>query len=120
MGIDVRFRGRSGKAWDFKRVPLDAPWARTAGVALFAAPDTYGWRIIRTIELSGKPNDVQPIWALADAERYGARAVFLATEFDARTPPDRERYRGRLQPGLRNGSQPGRRRTHRGLIYSIS
>ena len=66
MGIDVRFRGRSGKAWDFKRVPLDAPWARTAGVALFAAPDTYGW-------------------ALADAERYGARAVFLATEFDART-----------------------------------
>ena len=71
MGIDVRFRGRSGKAWDFKRVPLDAPWARTAGVALFAAPDTYGWRIIRTIELSGKPNDVQPIWALADAERYG-------------------------------------------------
>tara|TARA_R100001143_G_scaffold15561_3_gene17806 strand:+ start:6821 stop:7174 length:354 start_codon:yes stop_codon:yes gene_type:complete len=85
MGIDVKFRGRSGKAWDFKRVPLDAPWARTAGVALFAAPDTYGWRIIRTIELSGKPNDVQPIWALADAERYGARAVFLATEFDART-----------------------------------
>jgi len=84
MGIDVRFRGRSGKAWDFKRVPLDAPWARTAGVALFAAPDTYGWRIIRTIELSGKPNDIQPIWALADAERYGARAVFLATEFDAR------------------------------------
>jgi len=85
MGISVRFRGRSGKAWEFQRVATDAPWARAAGVAIFAAPDTYGWRIIRTIELSGRPNDVQPIWALADAERYGANAVFLALEFEAST-----------------------------------
>mgnify|MGYP001245325173 FL=1 len=83
MGIEVRFRGQSGKAWEFQRVGTDAPWARAAGVAIFAAPDTYGWRIIRVVELTGRPNDVQPIWALADAERYGANAVFLAVEFDA-------------------------------------
>ncbi|MAN47510.1 MAG: hypothetical protein CMF04_15095 [Hyphomonas sp.] len=83
MGIEVRFRGQSGKAWQFQRVATEAPWARTAGVAIFAAPDTYGWRIIRVVELSGRPNDVQPIWALADAERYGANAVFVALEFDA-------------------------------------
>ena len=29
-------------------------------------------------------HDLQPIWALAEAERYGASAVFLALEFDAR------------------------------------
>lgn len=83
MGSEVRFRGRSGKAWEFRHVAKDAPWARAPGVAIFAAPDTYGWRIIRVVELTGRPNDVQPIWALADAERYGANAVFVALEFDA-------------------------------------
>lgn len=83
MGIEVNFRGRSGKAWEFQRVATDAPWARAAGVAIFAVPDTYGWRIIRVVELTGRPNDVQPIWALADAERYGANAVFVALEFEA-------------------------------------
>ena len=85
MSIEVRFRGRSGKAWEFQRVATEAPWARSAGVAIFAAPDTYGWRIIRGVELSGRPNDIQPIWALSDTERYGANAVFLALEFDAST-----------------------------------
>ncbi|MCA8901486.1 MAG: hypothetical protein KDA53_09565, partial [Hyphomonas sp.] len=31
---------------------------------------------------TGRPHDLQPIWALAEAERYGATAVFLALEFD--------------------------------------
>ena len=85
MSIEVRFRGRSGKAWAFQRVDMDAPWARAAGAAIFAAPDTYGWRVIRVVELSGRPHDVQPLWALADAEKYGANAVFLSVEFDAAT-----------------------------------
>ena len=34
------------------------------------------------MELTGRPHDIQPIWALAEAERYGANAVFLALEFD--------------------------------------
>ncbi len=85
MGIAVSFRGRSGKAWEFKRVASDAPWARSAGVVIFAAPDSFGWRIIRVMELTGRPHDLQPIWALAEAERYGASAVFLAHEFDGGT-----------------------------------
>ncbi|HAE25768.1 hypothetical protein HAD_06685 [Hyphomonas adhaerens MHS-3] len=84
MNISVSFRGRSGKAWDFQRVPKDAAWARSPGAVIFAAPDSYGWRIIRVMELTGRPHDLQPIWALAEAERYGATAVFLALEFDAR------------------------------------
>ncbi|KCZ92449.1 hypothetical protein HJO_10449 [Hyphomonas johnsonii MHS-2] len=62
---------------------MDAPWARSPGVVIFAAPDAYGWRLIRVMELTGRPHDLQPIWALADAERYGANAVFLGVEFDA-------------------------------------
>ena len=84
MSIAVSFRGRSGKAWSFQRVPKDAAWARSHGAVIFAAPDSFGWRIIRVMELTGRPHDLQPIWALAEAERYGASAVFLALEFDAR------------------------------------
>ena len=67
MGSAVSFRGQSGKAWSFQRVAADAPWARTSGVAIFAIPEAFGWRIFRVIELSGKPHDIQPIWALAEA-----------------------------------------------------
>ena len=83
MDITVSFRGRSGKAWNFRRVPSESPWARSAGAVIFAAPDAYGWRIIRVMELTGRPHDLQPIWALSEAERYGASVVFLALEFDA-------------------------------------
>jgi len=82
MNIAVSFRGRSGKAWDFQRVPVNSPWARSAGAVIFAAPDSFGWRLIRVMELTGRPHDLQPIWAHAEAERYGATAVFLALEFD--------------------------------------
>jgi hypothetical protein len=78
----VSFRGKSGKAWKFQRTAADAPWARSAGVAIFAAQDACGWRVYRVMELTGRPHDIQPIWALAEAERYGANAVFLALEFD--------------------------------------
>ncbi len=79
----VSFRGQSGKAWGFQRVAADSPWARAAGVVIFASPETCGWRVIRVMELSGRPHDVRPIWALSEAERYGATAVFLLSEFDA-------------------------------------
>lgn len=78
----VSFRGKSGKAWKFQRTAEDAPWARSAGVVIFAAQDACGWRVYRVMELTGRPHDIQPIWALAEAERYGANAVFLAMEFD--------------------------------------
>lgn len=79
----VSFRGKSGKAWKFHRTAAEAAWARGAGVVIFAAQDACGWRVYRVMELSGRPHDIQPIWALAEAERYGANAVFLAHEFDA-------------------------------------
>ena len=73
----VNFRGASGTAYSFRRVNPDSPWAREAGVALFAAPDAFGWRVIRMIDVSGHEHDVRPLWAHADAERYGASAVFV-------------------------------------------
>jgi hypothetical protein len=83
MKSPVSFRGKSGQAWTFTRVATDAPWARSAGVALFAAPDAYGWRLIRVVELTGKTNNLQPFWAFTEAERFGANTVFLAPEMDA-------------------------------------
>jgi hypothetical protein len=76
----VSFRGLSGAARAFELVGAASPWALRSGVAIFAARAACGWRVIRVVELSGKPHDVQPIWALAEAERYGATAVFIADE----------------------------------------
>ncbi|MEL7453874.1 MAG: hypothetical protein AAGJ50_10955, partial [Pseudomonadota bacterium] len=53
-----------------------------SGVAVFAAPDAYGWRVIRVVELTGRDHDIRPLWALHEAERYGASAVFVASEPD--------------------------------------
>ena len=97
MGIAVSFRGRSGKAWEFQRVAADAPWARSPGVVIFAAPDAYGWRLIRVVELSGK----QP-----DGQRHRGRLLdrLLYRSF----PQDRGLIPIRLCPGW--SVQPGLRR----------
>jgi hypothetical protein len=79
---EMKFRGRSGRAYSFTRMAPSAPWAREAGVALFAAQGPFGWRVVRLTALRGRLHDVQPIWAWADAERYGARAVFVLRETD--------------------------------------
>lgn len=82
MDNKISFQGASGKGYCFNRVGASAPWARNAGIAIFAAPDAYGWRIISIVELTGRTHDVRPLWALREAERYGARAVFFASEAD--------------------------------------
>ncbi|MGH1422019.1 MAG: hypothetical protein ACRBEQ_09390 [Hyphomonas sp.] len=82
MNNQVSFRGVSGKAWSFQETPAHAPWARSPGVVIFASPEAFGWRVLRVMELTGKPHDLQPIWALAEAERYGATTVFVALEFE--------------------------------------
>ncbi len=79
----MKFRGQSGKAYAFVRMAPNAPWAREAGIALFAAQGPFGWRVVKLTPLRGCLHDVQPIWAFADAERYGARAVFVLSETDA-------------------------------------
>jgi len=98
MGSAVSFRGQSGKAWSFQRAAADAPWARAPGVAIFAIPEACGWRIFRVMELTGRPHDIQPIWALAEAERYGASAVFVSLEFD---PSERKQIVADLEAGFR-------------------
>lgn len=78
----MKFRGLSGKAYAFTRMAPNAPWAREAGVALFAAQGPFGWRVVKLTTLRGRLHDVQPVWAYADAERYGARAIFILRETD--------------------------------------
>ena len=97
MNQAVSFRGASGTAHSFTRVAKDSPWARVPGVAIFAAPDTFGWRVIRVVELTGREHDVRPVWALADAERYGATAVFVSMQMNAR---ERRRMQSDIEMGL--------------------
>ncbi|MEL6387879.1 MAG: hypothetical protein AAFR41_09515 [Pseudomonadota bacterium] len=75
-------RGASGKLHGFSAVHGESDWLKTPGVVLFAAPDGYGWRIIRVAQITGRPDDVQPLWAHRDAERYGADTVMVLTEND--------------------------------------
>jgi len=77
MAKMIVFRGASGAGYEFQQADVQKPWANQAGVAVFAAPDAYGWRVIRVVELSGRDHDVRAIWALHDAERYGASCVFV-------------------------------------------
>ncbi len=83
MAKVITFYGASGNGYGFEEVrPKDA-WATQSGVAVFAAPDAYGWRVIQIVGLTGREHDVRPIWAYYDAERYGASAVFLTRTFDS-------------------------------------
>ena len=75
----------------------NAPWAREAGVALFAAQGPFGWRVVRLTTLRGRLHDIQPIWAFADAERYGARAIFVMRDGD---PAARASALADLEAGL--------------------
>lgn len=100
---EMKFRGRSGKAYSFVRIAPAAPWAREAGVAIFAAQGPFGWRVVRLATLRGRLHDVQPIWAWADAERYGARTVFIMRETD---PADRAAALRDLEAGLNPVLEP--------------
>ena len=76
------FCGKSGLAYTFQRVGLDTEWAARKGIALFAAPDAFGWRVMSIQPLDGRRDNIRPIWALREAQRYGARAVFFLEELD--------------------------------------
>lgn len=92
-----KFRGQSGRAYGFTKFAPNAPWAREAGLALFAARGPFGWRVVKLSPLRGRLHDVQPLWAFADAERYGASAVFVMRETD---PELRRRALDDLEAGL--------------------
>ena len=80
MQKTMTFQGVSGTGYDFVEKPVDSNWVYKAGVAVFAARDTYGWRVIKVVELSGRDHDVRPIWAFHDAQRFGADTVFVCEE----------------------------------------
>ena len=96
---EILFRGLSGKGYTFIRMAVNAPWARETGIALFAARGPFGWRVVRVMEMRGRLHDVQPIWAYADAERYGANTVFLLQEAD-------KDMRHRIYQDLQSGLNP--------------
>lgn len=74
----VNFCGQSGRSYTFERTGVDDNWPARQGIAIFAAAGAFGWRIIRIVELDGREDNIQPIWAFRDAQRYGARAVFFS------------------------------------------
>jgi len=75
-------RGASGKLYGFSAVHGQSDWLARPGIVLFAAPEGYGWRIIRTCQVTGREDDIQPLWAHRDAERYGADTVMHLEEGD--------------------------------------
>lgn len=78
----ITFYGQTGIGYGFEQADIQTGWFDRAGVAVLAAPDAYGWRVIRVVELSGREHDVRPLWALQDAEKYGASAVFISAVAD--------------------------------------
>ena len=99
----ITFYGQTGIGYGFKQADIEAAWFKRAGVAVFAAPDSFGWRVIRVVELSGREHDVRPFWALQDAEKYGASAVFVA-------PIDEHSSRREMVDDLEAGLSPVVRR----------
>jgi len=75
-------RGASGKLYGFSAVHGDSDWIDTPGVALFAAPEGYGWRIIRVAQITGRDADTGPHEAHRDAERFGADTLMVLAETD--------------------------------------
>lgn len=82
MEPTITFHTPSGQAVVFDKTAMNDPWDLEVGIVLFAATDAYGYRIIRVMELIGRPHDVRLIWALTEAERYGANQIFVAREMD--------------------------------------
>jgi len=83
MDKRITFYGASGTQYEFGEVSANTNWVHHAGVAVFAAREAYGWRVIKIAELSGRDHDVRPIWAFHDAQRYGANTVFVCTSVSA-------------------------------------
>ncbi len=73
----VNFSGLSGESFKFERVGVEADWAQTPGVVLFAAPEGRGWRVIRVAEQGGTEGDIGTFWRWREARRYGATTVFV-------------------------------------------
>jgi len=106
MQNKITFCGTSGHEYDFIQTPADSNWVHHAGVAVFAARDAYGWRVIKIAELSGRDHDVRPIWAFHDAQRFGADTVFISEKVPANVRRDMiDDMEAGLDPVMSSGSQ---------------
>ncbi|MEL6567430.1 MAG: hypothetical protein AAFQ22_03355 [Pseudomonadota bacterium] len=97
MQRPVSFRGHSGQTYVFTAADPAGDWVMTPGIAIFAAPNGYTWRVIRLTALRGREDDVQPIWAQHDAARYGGDTVLVLVEPD---PAIRDQILADLDAGL--------------------
>ncbi|WP_084417888.1 hypothetical protein [Henriciella litoralis] len=77
------FVGRSGKPVTFTHEDSLMAWTSRTGIALLVASDAYGWRVVRIVDLRGQEGALDAAWAMMDARRYGASAVFVRDEADA-------------------------------------
>lgn len=94
---EMSFRGQSGQAYKFIKMAPEAPWARCSGVALFAARGPFGLRTVKLARLQDRSHDVQPIWAFADAQRFGATEIYVLQGLEVE---QRERILEDLEAGL--------------------
>ena len=99
MAKVITFYGASGIGYGFEQIDEKTAWAARTGVAVFAAPDAYGWRVIQVVDLKGRDHDVRLIWAYHDADRFGANSVFFAGSLD-------QAERKRMIRDLENGVSP--------------
>lgn len=83
MEPTITFHIPNGDALAFEKRHVQERWDLEVGVVLFAASDAFGYRIIRAMEVIGRPHDVRLILALTEAERYGANQVLVAHEMDS-------------------------------------
>ncbi|MEO0466726.1 MAG: hypothetical protein AAF216_09300 [Pseudomonadota bacterium] len=97
MQRPVSFRGQSGRVYPFETVENGSDWIRRAGVALFAAPSGACWRVIRICEVRGREDDIQPLWAQADAASYGGDTVLTC---ETASPEERRAIAEDLEAGL--------------------
>lgn len=103
------FRGASGRVYTF-----DGPLPREgnthgAGVALFAAPQAQGWRVIYLLEICGPAAPVHLMRARAAAYALGGESLFFLPITD---PAARQAALSDLEAGFQplcpgQGQRPG-------------
>jgi hypothetical protein len=83
MVHDINLCGRSGRRFQFSRMPSESELGKQPAVVVFAAREGRGWRVIKVAAQSGVDGDVGIFWRWREARRFGATDVFLHPVKDA-------------------------------------
>ena len=71
----TNFCGASGQSYHFKKVSMEkTDWLGQAGVVIFT---TFDGRVIQVIEQLGRAEDINAIWRVREARRYGAAMAYF-------------------------------------------